>query len=495
MQLKRTLSILLLCALVLGMAGCKKNEEAAMTETTAAPTTEAPLMSAQEQYAAAKSAVDSATDVSLRITSEKSTTVGDEVFLENSEQILSITDRGSASMKTLLGESINYNGAYGAIYQETYADGMLYTLLDSTHRLAGNVDAQTYMNSLIPAVLLDASLYGSVEYAEDGTIRFSQPTAAESWALPQGAAFGNASGTAVIADDGSLAQSTYTVSYDYGSAQVTESITAVVTLKSAEILVPSDAAKYTKVQNIEAVRLSKQALGFLKQAKHVSSATTESISSMATGMMRSQNTLVEMSKNPELTVTVGTNMILGNYATGENQTYLQQELFQNGMYTISANGSEPVQKPEVTAEVISQYCTTSFEAALITPEFWKDVKVTDMGEQYMVECAFNENLTTKLRAYISQAMFSDENSLGLLAPNSATVELSGCFAVDKDTGLPVSASYRYGATDIMDGQEYMMLMEVSQSYQIAGQGSIDTQAPAETTAPAETAAAVETTAS
>lgn len=491
MKLKRSLSAMLLCALlVCGMTGCKKKEEPTVPSTV--PTTEAPVLSAGEQYAAAKAAVDSASDLSVRITAQKSTTVGGEMFLETSEQIMSMTGRGSGSMKILLGESINYGDSYGAIYQETYADGMLYTLVDGTHRLAGNVDAQTYMNGLIPAVLLDASLYGSVEYTEDGTIRFSQPTAAESWVLPEGAAFGNANGTAVIAADGSLEQCTYTVSYDYGSAQITEEITAVVTLKSAEIMVPSDAAKYTKVQDIAAVRLSKQAMGFLKQAKSVSSATTESISSMATGMMRSQNTVVEMDNRSELSAKVGTNVLLGSYMTGQSQTYLQEEQYSNGMYTISTNGADPVQQPEVTADVISQYCSTNFENSLIAPEFWKDVKIQDMGEQYMVECTFNEDLTAKLRTYISQTMFSDENALNILAPNSSTVELSGYFAVDKYTGLPLAASYRYAATDIMEEQEYMLLMEVSQSYQIAGLSMAESvpqeTAAAETTEPAETTA-------
>lgn len=498
MKLKSCLSVFMLCALlVLGMAGCKKEAEPTVPST--AETTEAPVLSAGEQYAAARAAVDSASDLSVRITVEKSTTVGGEIFLETSEQILSMTGRGTAAMKSLLGESVNYGDAYGAIYQETYADGMLYTLLDGTYRLSGNVDAQTYMNSLIPAVLLDASLYGTVEFEEEGVIRFASPTAAESWVLPEGAAFGNANGTAVIAADGSLKESTYTVTYDYGTTQVTEKITASVTLKGAEIMVPGDAAKYTKVQDVAAIRMFKQAMGFLKQAKSVNSAASESLSSMATGMMRSQNTLVEMDRSGALSAKIGTNVMLGSYLTNESQTYTQEEQYQNGMYTISANGADPVQKPEVTADVIGQYCQTSLEAPLIAPEFWQDVKIQDMGEQYMVECAYNEALTAKLRSYISGVLFSDETALSILAPNSTTVGLTGYFAVDKYTGLPVAASYRYAATDIMEGQEYMMLMEVSQTYQAANlpmavlpatgetQGTVPAT-EAQTTEPAETAA-------
>lgn len=495
MKLKRTLSILLLCAMVLSMTGCKKIlGSEPTTEATAAPTTEAVQLNAQEQYAAARAAVDSASDLSLRITMEKSTTVGGEIFQEKSEQILSMTGRGTAGMKILLGESVNYNGVYGAIYQETYADGMLYVLADGAYRLAGNMDAQTYMKGLIPAVLLDASLYGSVEYAEDGTIRFSQPVAPEAWAMPEGAAFGNASGSVTLNADGSLAESAYTVTYDHGTSQVSQTITAAVTLDSAEIMVPGDAAKYAKVQSIEAIRLSKQALGFLKQAKVINSAANESISSMATGMMRSQNTLMELNRSGDLLARVGSNVMLGSYMTGQSQAFVQEEVYQNGMYTVSANGGEPTQKPEVTAEVITQYCNTAFETHLVGVEFWKNATVQELDDQYQITLSFNEGLTDKLRKYISQTMFSDENALSLLAPNSTTVEISGTFAVDKVTGLPLSASYRYAATDVMEEQEYMLLLEAGQTYQIAGiSGQPQEAAPAETAAP-ETAPAEETTA-
>lgn len=488
MKLKRTLSILLLCALVLCMTGCKKILGSKPTETTVSPTTEAVQLTAQEQYAAARAAVDSASDLSLRITMEKSTTVGGEIFLEKSEQILSMTGRGTAGMKILLGESVNYNDVYGAIYQETYADGMLYVLADGAYRLSGNMDSQTYMKGLVPAVLLDASLYGSVEYTEDGSIRFSQPVAAESWVMPEGAAFGNASGTVTLNADGSLAESSYTVSYDHGNSQVSQTVTAVVTLNSAEIMVPGDAAKYAKVQNIEAVRMAKQAMGFLKQAKVIHSAANESISSMATGMMRTQNTLMELNRSGDLMAKVGTNVMLGSYMTGQSQAFVQEETFANGMYTVSANGGEPTQKPEVTADVIVQYCNTAFETHLVGVEFWKNAAVQEMDDHYQVTLSFNEGQTAKLRKYISQTMFSDENALDLLAPNSTTVELTGTFAVDKVTGLPLSASYRYAATDIMEEQEYMLLLEAGQTYQIAGiSGQVQENAPAEPV-PAETAA-------
>ena len=488
MKMKRTLSILLLCALVLCMSGCKKILGPEPVETTIPATTEAPQLTAQEQYAAARAAVDNAADLSLRITDEMSTAIGGEIFLEKSEQVLSMTGRGTASLKILLGESVSYGGAYGAVYQETYADGMLYVLADGAYRLSGNMDAQSYMEGLVPAALVDVSLYGTVEYSGEDTIRFSQPMAAESWAMPEGAAFGNASASVTLAEDGSLKQSTYTISYDVGDSQVTRSVTAAVTLNSAEIMVPGDAAKYSQVQNIEAVRMAKKAMGLLKQAKVVSSAGNESISSMATGMIRTQNTLMERDNRGELTAMVGTNVVLGSYMTGQSQSFVQQEVFENGMYTVTANGGEPTQKPEVTAEVITQYCDTAFETHLVGVEFWKNAAVQEMEDQYLVTVTYNEELTTKLRKYISQTMFSDENALSLLSPNSKVVEISGTFAVDKATGLPVSASYRYASTDVMEDQEYMMLLESGQTYQIAGvSAAVQEAAPAETTAATEAA--------
>lgn len=462
MKFRRSLAVILslLALLCLNACGQAPEPTTAPVETTVAETTLPP--SALEQYAAACEAVVSAPSLSLRITSEKTISVAGETITESSDQVVTQARRGTDSEKILVSELVDYGENYSVIYEEIYSGGTLYLLVDGTHRLAGTMDAETYFASHIPAVLLDAALYETVE-AEDGKLSFRDPTAAESWAMPEGAALVDASGTAYLDDSGALDKSEYTLSYDYGSTRVTESVSVSVKLEAGEIHVPA-VEDYIKLTDISAVRLSDRVCGYALQSSAISSTLTESITCQAAGVVRSQSTAIDLLDREDLTASITTNLTQLNYSNGRSESYTQEESFRDGVYSIREDGGEAETDRSVDSAVIRTYCDDSFLSNMLVLDYWRDAEVRDLGDVYLVNCTYSKLLAEDLRAEICQTLFEDDLFLDKLTSDTELTQISGYFAFDKYTGLPTAAGCAYAGSDVIDGQSYVLALQRDQTF-------------------------------
>lgn len=476
MKLKRRAVALLLClAFVLCLTGCKKDEENVTPVQTAPVVTEAPQLSAGELYSAARAAVDSASDLVLRVSVEKTTEAGGMTYLETSHQVVSYLGRGTDSAKMLRSEAVIYGEDYYAVtYQDVYADGKLYSLVDGEHRFACAANVASCEAEMVPAVLLDASLYGVIESEKTSgatAITFAQPTAAESWVLPEGAEMVEASGTAVVNADGSLGKTSYTVTYTYGAARITEVYNAYPALETPEIPVPEDAAKYVVMDDIRAVRLSEQACGYLMLTPQVSSTVSETMTSLAGGLTRTENVSVNAYFGNEYIASVDINVSLANYSTGETDTYTytQEEDFW-GEYTISKDGGAPEKDASVDAYAMYDYCTDYLLEGMTALDYWKNANIKDLGDTYLVNCTFNDALAEDLRSEICLTLYSDAEALDKYVTETAVTTVAGYFAVDKYTGLPTAACYGYAGTDVIDGESYAIGIQTIQSYEAPNEG-------------------------
>lgn len=468
MKLKRWVAVLLCISLVLSLTGCKKDEKAAAPAQTQPVVTEAPAVPAGELYSAARAAVDNAADLTLRVAVETNTQVGNVAYQETSNQVVNYLDRGTDALKLLRSEVVSYGEMYSVTYQDVYADGKLYTLVNGESRFACGADAASCEADMVPAVLLDASLYGSMEAEKTAgktVITFSQSAAAESWALPQGAEFLEGSGTAVVNEDGSLYKTTYTVSYTYGAAQITQVYSVLPELESAEIPVPADAEKYAVLDNLWAVRLSQQACGRLLQTPLVSSDITETMASLAAGLVRTETTSVDMYFGNDYISSVDTSVNVVNYTSGESETNTQSEKF-HGVYTISENGGEAKTDASVDGYTFWQYTTEKILDGMTVLDYWTNAGVKDLGDLYLVECTFNGELASALRGDICQTILGDARALDSYSTQTTVTAVNGYFAVDKYTGLPTAASYTYTGSDVLNGETYVIAVQKDQSYTV-----------------------------
>ena len=227
---KRLTAIALCLCLAMTLFGCNQNADTPTGET------DPPLSPALTAYTQARAAVDNATDMRLQINITKTTAVGGEVFTAVTTQTLRQTRDDAGSILSTSRESVSY-GDHTAAYDEIYWNGTLYLIANQTDYLCSPMTEEEYSQRTVPAVLLDETLYGEVTQ-EGSTIIFGKASAAESWAMPDGAEMLDATGTALLTDAGELQKTIYSLIYKYGSAEITLKVEVRVVLEDVTVEPP-----------------------------------------------------------------------------------------------------------------------------------------------------------------------------------------------------------------------------------------------------------------
>lgn len=475
--MKKLIAVILCAALLLSMAACSQ----VPTESTATVPTEPP---AKDVYTQARDALNSLSDVTLDLLITTVTTVDGDVFSEQSAQTLTYQARGTEDAAIFMEEALKYgvhddnNGededdllAYTEVwYQET-----LYAELDKTYRYRGSVDTNTAADRYTPVVLLDPELYGGItsETSEGGTrIRFTEPIAGESWALPQESEFAEASGSALVNENGNLAEMNYTVTYTYGPALITTTVQSKPLDTPKSVAVPTDPDAYTSISYIDAIRIYVRAISNLMQIDSLTLHNSESLFSEAAAVARNQSIQTDLHGRKENTIAkLDTSVSFMDYSTMENEEYYQEETFLNGKLTTVVNNGLPSTNGSISWETVRAYIAELITYGMLDMDFWEDVTATDMGSVWLLEYKLNENFGNTTQNGICDMLWGDPSFLIKLASNYQNAELNGYLSIDRYTGLPVAAGYSYKGVHTIEGHDYAMTLQFDQSIESPSKGA------------------------
>lgn len=461
---RRLLALLLVLAMVFSLFGCTADPGSTQPPTTEAPTeppvTEAPELTA---YREARAAVDEAAQLSIRLTATKTTSVGGESFTEKSTQTLRCSGLGTDSILYASEEDVTYGSGYSVSYSEIFAEGTLYVTVDDTYLYSGALSAEDCARRYAPAVLLDAGLYGST--AMDGSvITFSEPTAAEAWAMPEDAEMLSASGSAVLSSAGELQKTAYTITYRYGPAEITLEAEAYVTIEPVTVEAPASPDAYIPLEYVDAPRLSEMALGYLFEAEAANLSSISSTMSQAAGVILNQSSVIDTyGSGTDLQAKIETNVYLMNYSTNQSQEVKQVELFRDGKFTVATDGGEPQEQSGITASMIQEYCDEQKGTNMISFDYWQNAAATDLGSLYLLELTLNEQFGSNIQSNICYSLFGDMDLLNNLASGYVSNELTAYISIDKYTGLPTAAGYYFEGTHTIDGQECILSQQIDQA--------------------------------
>lgn len=481
---RRILAIVLCLALLLSLYGC--GQSSAPAETTAAPTeasTAAPTEAttvpteppASDLYAQAKAPLLEAENLELLVTAEKTVSVGGETFRLNTEQTIRFNGIGTDALQVALTETQKMNGNDDK-FEEYFESGTLYLTVSDEYRFKGAMEEAEYLARFAPAVLLEESLYAEITAAQDGEntlIQFQSPTAGEAWALPEGAQFQSATGTALIDGNGNLTQTSYTVSYTYGGSQISETVTAAAAVTEAFTLTAPEDSAYTELEHVDAIRLYDMAVLYLCSTNTVTTNLTETIASQAAAyVLATQNTVnfYGKGKNHVSEVTYSAS------ATQENQTdtYQQTERYQNGIYSIAVDGGDPQKTTNVDAATMLTYCSDFLYENLLSLEYISSATVSEVGGTLYLELGCSEAYGQWLCEYTCTTLFDDANLLNDLATAYTLSECSAYLAVNKYTGMPTATGIAYSATHTIEGSDYILALQADQSFYLASQTAYET---------------------
>lgn len=469
--MKKITAGLLALILVCSLFGCVNTTPNATVQTTEPSTaTQETTPAIVETYSQAATALREAQDLKVKLTTKKAVTAQGSKFSFVSKQVLTMTGIGTDAFVATLQEEAEVGG-YESKFNEYFANDVLYVNVGEDGYFQGDMNASDFLAGFTPAVLLDEALYANISTQESPssvTVNFSNPTAAESWALPQGAKFLTASGTAKITNDGDLTKSVYRIEYIQGGTTVSMEVIAEAEAYDGKALeAPQDANRYVKIDAIQAPRLYETAVLYLCSSPVASSNINQTILCEAAGYTRAGQIELHyagvgadhLSKVQQTMTSVD--------STGTKTTIALLEKFQNGRYTSSENGGAEIPNSSVTTKVMVDYVLGMHLDSLPASEYFSSFKLENVNGLLLLEAEMNAEwgkLTAKDLAY---QLFNNENFLDDYSTAYATTTASYYMFLDAATGFPVSAGVTFAGAHTIEGKQYVLAQEISRSYRLA----------------------------
>ena len=475
---KRLIALLMCIALLLGLFGCgtKTPAQSATTMPTEAPTeapTEPPL---SNQYTQAAQSLRSAQALSVDLNTEKTIETGAGTFHLISDQELILTGIGTDSFAARMTEDLEIN-EYQDAFTEYYEDGTLYVNVYNVGRFQGDMTEDAFLERFAPAVLLDESLYNNVTAQQTDTsttLTFSEPVGPESWALPEGAEFLSASGTAKITGNGILSRTTYTIDYILGDTTVTMKVSAKAEIYDDDALeAPPEPTVYKRIDSIEAPRLYDTAVLYMYAAETASATSNQTIVCQAADYMLTEQTQLHYSGTGADHIS---DIAYTSTAMSSNQApdvYSQAEHFQDGVYSFAEGDGEPEVDTTVTPQDMLYYLQGHYDDNVPALDYIIGAKAEDLGSLIYLEIQLDEKWGQFMSIHTAGLIFEDPNTLNDLASAYHTTASSYIMVLDSLTGFPISAKTTYSGKHTIDGIGFTLSLDLSQTYRFADPGTYE----------------------
>lgn len=445
------------------LAGCQASgDNKAAQNTTASPVTDPAVL-----YEEAADKIHASEHLSYYIATNQTIHVADQTFTRNSQQRLNIQDPGKETMRSSMAESLQI-GSFTVEISEIYESGNGYVTIDG-NAFTAPLSAEEISHRYTPAVCFDPILYNKLECVpQDNRIRisFSEPKAAESWALPKDAVFADASGYAELNEDGILQESIYTISYTVGNISVSQS-TRITMMEYSDVSSPSSPDTYTPIEYFDGPRMLEQACGYLQQAENVVSSAETEINCQTFSINRKQTSNVLLSGNGDnFNAKLDIQINQTNQSRGGETTDIHQiETFQNGIYSISINNAEATQNDAIDAAAMKTYCQDILIRDILMPQHISGVTSETTDLEQILSFQASNSFAEATCSNICSLLYSDAELLHTLSSSYETQSVQCVLRLDRCTGLPLFFTSQYSALHNIEEISYLLESKTEQSYQ------------------------------
>ena len=435
-----------------------RQEEPAEPRTAAAPVT----------YEGAAALISDS--YQLQISSEKIIEAEGQTFHSSAAQVLNCSNLNSPDAVVQLREDVDC-GAHSFSIREQYKNGTALSDLENG-RFSSVITLDDYLSRQIPAMIMDPSLYGSVQYSQSGTktmVGFSEPSAPEHWAAPEEAVLEQASGSVLLSEDGSLESCSYSAVYTHGSARVTLIVkTRLLPAEDSLFPEPDASVPCTDIDSLQIPRLLEYATGYLMQAESVQSQTEESIVCQAGNLQRVQKTDLSLQNTEEnLTADIQMDVELTDYNQGgTSRTICQHEQYRDGSYTMTSDGQDSVTKDdtEITPEMMRLYAQNILVGTVILPEHVTSAYITETENSYLITFGGSEELAEIICSDACETLYQDPELMNDYVTSYKTEHIICSLEISRETGLPMSSGLRYQGIHSIEDTSYLLKSEMNQTY-------------------------------
>ena len=440
---------------------------------TACSKDETPSISAEEialqRYQLVCETVTQAPDLTIGVEYALCRTVNGEIYTEKRTEAISFRGLGTADVVASVKQQVTF-GPYETTYAEYFRKDMAYCKTeDSTFR--AQMTAQQFQSRQIPAIMLDAALYGAVKVDKifnSTAITFSDPTKLESWATDYAdAALISATGTVVLDKDGNLTSSTYAAKFTCGKTTYDLQVSATLKLEAVETLdeeLASLPKKCPKLDYFDAPRKILQVVGDVYTAQAMSAEYTEMVDSVAFARSRSQTSTFDMYGAGEEFMARSSYEVINTDYSNTPVTNSEVVIFRNNTCTSSLNGADPAVREGITAETMRTFCEDAVLAALFTPNHLKNATLTEKKGQLRIKFTGN----TAFADDLCSSIYSIFNAnLDTYAESYTTPTAGGYLYIDKASGLPVALGIELERVHISGEISYPLTYELDQTMKLS----------------------------
>ncbi len=449
--------VLVLFLFILGIAAEIKKHRAPMQ-----------LENAATLYKNASDATRDIPDVVYHISRTLETTVGVNTFSEQSKIAVSFIGSGSDLMQASLEETL-ISGKHKSDISEIYQNGTAYFSVNNS-KFSCDLTAEEFGAKIIPVVPLSDQLYKEikgVDTHEEYIVYLSDAAAPEEWLNLEDINLVEASGTAYISYKGMLTKSVYNLEYTKDDVQFRLSVITELTEDNPDIKSPETPELYMKVQNLDGLRMLEQASGYLTQTENIDSRNAEYTYFEAFGDRRSQEISVQVRKDSAWSANIDTTIKLSNDSRiGQDSEYTQNEVFKNGIYTLTKQDTPPAQNVEITQEHMQTYCQNILVRTIMLPEYITNCTAKYSEDRVRFTYKANEAFASQVSSNACQTLYQDAALLERISQNNTIQTVSAYLDIDIITGLPIEAGLQYNGTYTAEGTLYQMQYSAGQIYEI-----------------------------
>lgn len=358
-----------------------------------------------------------------------------------------------------------------------YAEGLEYVELNGS-KYCSELDAAAFRDSRPPLLLLDPALYGQLsgEASEAGfSLRFEEPSGAETWALPEDAALLEALGSAVVSADGTLTDVRYELRYLFGGITV-HTVYELHYSPAPELdlsgEIPTSAKGWETLDDPEAPMAVLRA-GLLLSACNAVTAELNFIYSS-----EAADILLYYTQNESFLNRGGTSLYSGSFDVSGLQyskqsafSYSYEENFSNGTLTTAySDGSEETEP--MSSREAQEYFLYTVKLYFPTFDQLKDAESRDVGAYRLISFSGTEEYGELVKAGVEGDIFpSQPTILDDYASSYLTKNLTGFLAVEKVSGIPTALNLDYTGIHTIDGIPCALSMKLNMGLKLYTDGA------------------------
>lgn len=414
-------------------------------------------------YTPAMQALQQSDSLSMEMTTNKILTVGSENIKEKHKKQVTLQNIHSDAMIGQITGSVEF-GDFQLQTEEIFHSNNLFLTLDGA-AFSGESTREDFLSRMPPVNLIDPKLYGSVTavYSKNEIVlSFTEPTAAESWAVPEDSTVVNAAAAAVLSSEGSLQSASYEVTYSCSTFQYQLKASITYSNQASTPIQLPESTLYTPLEDVYAPYYLEQTYGYLQQAKHLQAQLTENIFSEVDPLYYDRQITLDRSGND---ATVQTHVKLTDYSRGgQVSSYIQTETFRDGSYSIVQDGKQSDDVSRIDSQDMNLYCTKLLTSNILAPAYVTGATVEIQDNILNFTYTAGEALGEKVCQKSCETIYQNPAFLDSVAQSYDDYRAEYYLTVDLTSGLPLSSGLKFSGSHSIEGIDYVLTTCYEQAY-------------------------------